>query len=59
MITEEEKEQLENYMRSLMIVRSDLHDLEKTFSRLNNEVNTAYEKIDGLLDNHTAAQVDT
>lgn len=50
MITREQKEQIENLIRKLMVLRADLNDLEKTFSRLQNESIGLYEKLDNMLD---------
>ena len=50
MITEEQRDKLENLMRQLVVLREDLHQIEKTFSRLQNETIELYKKINGALD---------
>ena len=46
----EKREQIEKLSRALVVLRADLHDLEATFSRLQNETVDLYEKLDGMLD---------
>ena len=50
MITEKEKLQAQDLLRQLMVLREDLNDVEKTFSRLRNEPLELYIKLDGILD---------
>ena len=49
MLTEKGREQVQDLIRKLVVFREDLHDLEKTFSRLNNESDELSEKLDGML----------
>ncbi len=46
----EEREQLGNLVRQLMVLLSDLNDVEKTFSRIREESKELYEKLDAKLD---------
>lgn len=46
----EKREQIQKLVRELMVLRSDLNDLEKTFSRLRNESIGLYEKLNEMLD---------
>jgi len=47
---QEEREQLQNSIRQLIVLREDLHDLEKTLSRLQNESMELYNKLNEKLD---------
>jgi len=49
---QEEREQIQKILRELMVLREDLNELEKTFSRLGNETVELYKKLDGMLDEH-------
>jgi len=43
---------LQDHAREVMNVLSTVHELEKTVSRLKNELTEEYEKIDEALDKH-------
>jgi len=46
----EDRKRIQDLLRQLIILREDLHELEKTFSRLNNESIELYSKLSNLLD---------
>ena len=48
----DEKEKLQNFIRQLIVFREDLHDLEKTFSRLRNESEELYLKLEKKLNEY-------
>lgn len=47
----EDRERFQDLMRDLLVMIGDLNDLEKTFSRVRNETQELYNKLDKGLDN--------
>ena len=45
----EEREQIQNMLRELLVLQGDMNELEKTFSRIKNESIELYEKLNGML----------
>lgn len=48
-MTEEERKQLEELMRQMMVLNADLNEHEKTLSRVRNEYFELHKKIDSKL----------
>jgi len=49
-MTNEQREEAQKIMRELMVFMSDFNDLQKTFSRLQNDAKVLYEQLDNRLD---------
>lgn len=41
----EDREHIQDLLKQLMVLLADLNDIEKTFSRIRNEANELYEKL--------------
>ena len=50
MIAPKDKEQVQDFTKQLLTLLGDLNDIEKTISKLRNEVSNLYIKLDNMLD---------
>jgi len=49
---EDDRRRVQELLRELLVIRSDLSDIEKIISRLRQESMELYNKLDGILDEH-------